>query len=85
MKNTNRFILDYDTTLEMETKILIVEKVSASMLCPNGDSAQFCLVDVLDFFSFASSHSSGIDFISDDYDYLKELETEGVDYIEICF
>lgn len=83
-----RFILDYDTTLNDETKIYITENCEPSMTCPNGNSLQFCLNDVIDFITEYKYLIQGIELlmaIDEDYDFLLELQKEGVNFIEICF
>lgn len=72
-----RFILEYDVCLETETKCFILENCDASMVSPNGDSSQFCLIDVLNLETI-----NEID--SEDLEHLNSLLTEGVNYIEIC-
>jgi hypothetical protein len=74
-----RFILEYDVALESATKGWLLDNVNVSMVSSNGDSAQFCLEDVIDAMY-------DLDFGSnDDSKYLKNLLYEGVNYIEICF
>ena len=79
-----RFILDYDTTLNKDTKTIIVDNCKPSMISPIGDSVQYCLADVLVFLT--SDHLIGeLDDLIEDIDILNELSSEGVNYIEICF
>jgi hypothetical protein len=82
MKNTNRFTLDYDTTLEKETKLFILENCNASMVCIHGNSSQYCLDDVIDCIYDEDAQD---DLDNEDFSYLLELAKEGVDYIEICW
>ena len=87
IKNTEimaRFILDYDTTLNTETKMFIVDNLEPSMVSPNGDSSQYCLTDVID--TIYDADTKNLDYeIVEDYKYLNQLASEGVNYIEICF
>jgi hypothetical protein len=85
-----RFILEYDVALESATKGWLLDNVNVSMVSPNGDSAQFCLEDVLnklkqdyDFIKDLAHNSLKWDKL--DYIYLDSLLKEGVNYIEICF
>jgi hypothetical protein len=83
-----RFILDYDTSLNKETKTIIINNCRASMVSPSGDSVQYCLADVIDFLTkdFTSEHLIGeLDDLVEDIEFLNELSSENVDYIEICF
>ena len=85
-----RFILDYDTTLNRDTKDIIMNNVRPSMLSPNGDSAQYCLIDVINFIEendFSEyEFEYGIEDLNEDIKDLKDLyHGENVNYIEICF
>lgn len=75
----SRFILEYDVCIDSDTKGWLLDNVKASMICPNGNSVQFCLEDVIDAMYDLKFGSN------EDSKYLKELLSEGVDYIEICF
>jgi hypothetical protein len=72
-----RFSLEYDVELSNKTKSFIHDNFNESMVSPNGDSTQYCLVDIID------GLINNID--SDDYDTLLEYHSEGLDYIEIVW
>jgi hypothetical protein len=74
-KKIMRFSLEYDVELSNKTKGFIYDNFNESMVSPNNDSIQYCLVDIID------GLINNID--TDDYDTLKEYHSEGVDYIEI--
>ena len=81
LKIMARFILDYDTNLTKNTKILITSFITPSMVSPNGDSAQYCLRDLIDILS-----SCGHEIPKVDTKLLNDLyHGESVNYIEICF
>jgi hypothetical protein len=83
-----RFILDYDTSLNKDTKTIIINNCRASMVSPSCDSVQYCLVDVIDFLTkeFTSEHLIGeLDDLVEDIEFLNEISSENVNYIEICF
>ena len=73
-----RFIVEYDVELSKETKVFIVDSFNESMVCPNGNSVQYCLEDIMNGLKVS-------DIIKDDYDTLKEFHSGGVDYIEIVW
>jgi hypothetical protein len=74
-----RFILEYDVCLDSDTKGWLLDNVKVSMVCPNGNSVQFCLEDVIDAMYDLKFGSN------EDSKYLKELLSEGVNYVEVCF
>ncbi|MEW5675523.1 hypothetical protein ABGT15_04355 [Flavobacterium enshiense] len=78
----DRFILEYDVSLSEETKIWIIDNCKASMVSPNNDSSQYCLIDILD-----KMYDLGFDksLYVEDYRELQRLSNEGVSYIEICY
>lgn len=78
---STRFVLDYDTSLEMETKNFLIDNMEPSMMHPDGTSVQFSLSEVIEF--IIENRDSEEDF-KDDLDDLISLKEEGVDYIEIC-
>jgi hypothetical protein len=85
-----RFILDYDTTLNKDTKHIIMSYIRPSMVSPNADSAQYCLIDVINY--FVENDFTDFDFedsIEDLNEDIKDLKNlyygESVNYIEICF
>lgn len=89
-----RFILDYDTQLKQSTIELITDNCVASMLSPYETSAQFCLIDVIDFLDNEKMINSelstdGVSYdnadIENDLKHLRKIHTESVNYIEICF
>jgi len=90
-----RFILDYDTTLNRDTKIIISDNINASMVSTGdpffGGSAQYCLADVISFFDENDFSEYEFDFgdIEDLNQDIKDLKNlyhgESVNYIEICF
>jgi len=87
MKNTrttNRFVIDYNTSLDNETKMLICDHITPSMVSPNGDSAQYCLTDVIDGL-YDVCDKGKFSLPDGDRDWLFTMDKEGVDYIEICF
>jgi hypothetical protein len=73
-----RFSLEYDVELSNETKSFIYDNFNESMVSPNDDSTQYCLVDILDELKIS-------DLSNEDYETLKELHLECVDYIEIVW
>jgi hypothetical protein len=73
-----RFSLEYDVELSNETKSFIYDNFNESMVSPNDDSTQYCLVDILDELKVG-------DLPNEDYETLKELHLESVDYIEIVW
>jgi hypothetical protein len=82
-----RFILDYNTSLNKDTKTIIINNCRPSMVSPNGDSVQYCLVDVIDFLTKELTHEhliGELDDLVEDIEFLNELNSESVDYIEIC-
>ena len=80
-----RFILDYDTNLTKKTKIFITENITPSMISPNGDSAQYCLCDLIDVLS-SCDQSDMYEMPKVDTKLLNDLyHGENVNYIEICF
>ena len=68
-----RFIIEYQPSISDDAKELIRDSCDESM--SSEDSQQFCLEDVL--------NTIGEDLEKDDFDYLKKLEKEKVNYIEI--
>jgi hypothetical protein len=77
-----RFILDYDTDILINTQLLIADNVRASMVSPDGDSSQYCLVDVVNALSGMNIKDTDI---LEDFNHLCNLLNEGVNYIEIVY
>lgn len=79
-----RFILDYDTEVSRKTKMFMIDNITPSMMSPAGDSAQYCLVDLIDVLT-SCDQSDMFDVSKEDMNTLNQLNSEGVDYVEICF
>ena len=67
----------YSLNPQSDTKGWLLDNVKVIMLCPNGNSVQFCLEDVIDSMYDLKFGSN------EDSKYLKELLSEGVNYVEV--
>lgn len=69
----SRIIVEYDPNIGPESKEKIRNNITQEMSSNSGDTHQYLLEHVLNIKEF---------LVTDDVTYLKQLEKEGVSYIE---
>lgn len=79
METITYFKVAFEPPLTMSTKLLINNKINPSMQSVDGSTNQFLLENVLDILE---------DFIDDvitptDQDLIKQMQREGIKYIEL--
>ena len=79
METITYFKVAFEPPLTMSTKLLINNKINPSMQSADGNTNQFLLENVLDILE---------DFIDDvitptDQDLIKQMQREGIEYIEL--
>lgn len=79
METITYFKVAFEPPLTMSTKLLINNKINPSVQSADGSTNQFLLENVLDILE---------DFIDDvitptDQDLIKQMQREGIEYIEL--